>query len=118
MWCASFSSRPALIGIMVCLIPVAAVGIELSSVSGVVRDSQGPVPGATVRVAATSVSTVTNSAGEFTLRLASELDQLTLTASAPGFFIAGPVRTTAGSRDIELRLARQSPTRRNCAIAA
>jgi len=64
-----------------------------AQVSGVVRDASGPVPGATVRVQRTGLAVVTSQDGAFAVPGAALCPLLSLTAYAPGYYIAGPFST-------------------------
>ncbi len=57
------------------------------SISGIVIDDRGPLPDAVVRFKGVSRGTITDSAGRFTL--ASEPNTNRITASKPGYIIAG-----------------------------
>lgn len=60
---------------------------------GVVRDENGPVPGALVRVHLTGVSTTSKEDGTFTLPEVEYTDALTVTAWAENYFVGGTVGT-------------------------
>jgi hypothetical protein len=59
-----------------------------ASVSGIVRDPDGPLGGATVRVRATDNFTFTSSDGSFALFSLEESQQVEITAWAEGYYIA------------------------------
>ena len=62
------------------------------SIRGVVRDDEGTVDGAVVRIQTTKHSAVTRSDGEFELAVPGSFSSpVKLTAWAEGYFIAGPV---------------------------
>jgi hypothetical protein len=78
-----------IVGIVLCTV----VGIHAAgatpSVSGVVRSHDGPVAGAMVRVQTTGIVTVTDERGEFVVTHLPGAKRVRLTASAPGYYIAG-----------------------------
>jgi hypothetical protein len=76
----------ALLGLPFWLVDHPALS-TVRSITGVVRDERGPVSGATVRCKGSSRATLTDSAGVFTLTSESGRDRIT--ASKPGYFIAG-----------------------------
>jgi hypothetical protein len=78
-------------------------------INGVVRDAQGPIPGALVRLQSTKTFTKTDSAGFFTLPLASRED-VVLTACAPGYYIGGGLEYHPGEPGIEIKLEPHSNT--------
>jgi hypothetical protein len=74
-------------------------------ISGFVRDVEGPVRGAAVRVQATTVQTKTDDGGRFTLGVEDLGDgPFTLIAWAAGYYTCGPVRAKPGQIDVELVL--------------
>ncbi len=56
---------------------------------GVVRDENGPVPAAVVRVQTTDIATRTDAQGRFTLGGLAPGESVSLTAWAPGYYIGG-----------------------------
>jgi mono/diheme cytochrome c family protein len=76
--------------------------IWAADISGTVRDSAGPVAGATVRVQGTSVATRTGAGGEFSISARPDAVLVALTAYAPGYYIAGPVIARPGDRNVAL----------------
>ena len=74
------------------------------TIAGVVRDANGPVAGATVRVQTSAHATTTNEDGRFTLTDLPADVPLKLTAWAPGYFCAGPVEAESGEIEVELLL--------------
>jgi nitrate/TMAO reductase-like tetraheme cytochrome c subunit len=74
--------------------------------AGVVRDGSRGVAGATVRIQATAVSTVTNERGEFALAVPETALFVPLTAYAPGYYIAGPVLARPGDTNLAFSLKR------------
>lgn len=60
-------------------------------ISGVVIDAKGPLAGATVRIQATEQSTLSAKDGSFTLSNLTGTQPLTVTASAPGYYIGWQV---------------------------
>ena len=83
-------------------------GAESGRVRGIVRDASGPVAGATVRNQGTAQSTKTGPNGEFSLDVGGAGRWASLAASAPGYFIAGPVSAQAGASGLVLTLARHA----------
>lgn len=90
-------------GLYVALI-VALASAAPAQVSGVVRDASGTVSGATVRVQRTALAVTTGRDGTFTLPAAVSHSPLSLTAYAPGYYIAGPFRALPGSAHIDISL--------------
>ena len=74
------------------------------SLSGIVRDEQGPVAGAIVRVRATNQSAVTDAEGRFTLTGLMPGEPVNLTAWASGYYIVGGEEYLPGTDDVELVL--------------
>jgi len=78
-------------------------------IGGIVRDDEGTVPGAIVRIQTTEHSTVTGSEGEFELAVPESFSgPIKLTAWAEGYFIVGPVEASPGKKDITISLHRHS----------
>ena len=69
-------------------LPVPSPTLPPDTVSGVVRDEDGPVSGATVRVQATTNQTLTDDEGHFTLTGLSEGDAVTITAWKHTYYCA------------------------------
>jgi hypothetical protein len=93
------------------LIAAAVVGTSPaaeSKVQGVVRDAAGPVEGAVVRIQGISLHAITDAQGRFTLGTGAFHEPLSLTAFAPGYFIAGPVTAGSGNADISITLQRHT----------
>jgi hypothetical protein len=78
------------------------------SVDGIVRDEQGPVSGAVVRVQATNVSAFTDEQGRFTLTGFTPGQSVPLTAWVPGYYIGGGDSFPAGSNEVEIKLKRHA----------
>ena len=93
--------------IVVLGLTAAALGQDLS-ITGIVRDSAGPVRGATVRVQATSVVALTDETGRFRLASLPPGRPVTLTAWAQGYYNAGPVPARPGDAGVILLLARHT----------
>jgi hypothetical protein len=75
-----------------CVVLVLAVLVQSApsaSVTGLVRDADGPVAGATVRVKTTANSTTTDSKGRFMLAGLEPNEPVVLTAWAKGYYIGG-----------------------------
>jgi hypothetical protein len=96
-------------GLYLALLVAMAPGAP-AQVRGVVRDASGPVFGATVRVQRTALAVATGRDGAFTLPAAVSQSPLSLTAYAPGYYIAGPFRAQPGSANIDI-LMRKHPER-------
>jgi len=77
------------------------------TITGVVTNGSQPVSGAVVRVQATSVSTTTDSHGQFTLSTSAS-GPVALTAFAPGYFIAGPLTARPGDTGVSFTLTKYS----------
>jgi hypothetical protein len=81
----------------------------LTAVSGLVRDANGPVAGATVRVKATENKVITDIEGNFVLSGLSPNEPVVLTAWAEGYYIGGgQARYLPGDSDIEIVLTAHS----------
>jgi hypothetical protein len=81
----------------------------LSAVSGFVRDANGPVAGATVRIKATDNNVITNADGHFVLSGLSDNEPVALTAWAEGYYIGGgKAMYLPGDSDIEIVLTAHS----------
>jgi len=81
----------------------------LAAVSGLVRDANGPVAGATVRVKATDNKVITDAEGHFVLSGLSADEPVVLTAWAEGFYIGGgQTGYLPGDSDIEIVLTAYS----------
>ncbi len=81
---------------------------DRAAIAGVVRDDAGPVADAVVRVQATSLHVTTDTRGQFILEGVDAGQAVTLTAFAPGYYIAGPVVATAPATDITIQLVRHA----------
>jgi hypothetical protein len=78
-------------------------------IKGIVRDDEGPVSGAVVRIQTTKHSAVTGSAGEFELAVPESTGvPVELTAWAEGYFINGPVEASPGEKGVTISLHRHS----------
>ena len=78
-------------------------------IGGIVRDDEGTVSGAVVRIQTMEHSAVTGSEGEFELEVpASFSGTVKLTAWAKGYFIGGPVEVSPGEKDVTISLHRHS----------
>jgi hypothetical protein len=78
-------------------------------VRGIVRDDEGPVSRAIVRIQTTEHSAVTGSEGEFELAVPGSFSgPVKLTAWAKGYFIGGPVEASSGEKDVTISLHRHS----------
>lgn len=92
---------------------VAALGLWLFScrpapgqetISGIVKDENGPLAGAVVRVKATVLSASTDEAGRFTLTGLDEGQVVKITAWKAGYYIGGGEEIEAGRQDVEIVL--------------
>jgi mono/diheme cytochrome c family protein len=78
-------------------------------IKGVVRDDEGTLPGAVVRIQTTQYSAATNSKGEFELPVpVSFSGPVKLTAWAKGYYINGPVEALPGGKDMTITLHRHN----------
>ncbi len=81
------------------------------TIGGVVRDDEGVVAGAVVRIQATGHGTVSSAGGSFELTVPDSLNgPLKLTAWAKGYFIGGPVEASPGRKDVTISLRRHNGT--------
>ncbi|MHC4701560.1 MAG: carboxypeptidase regulatory-like domain-containing protein, partial [Planctomycetota bacterium] len=78
------------------------------AIDGLVRDGQGPVAGAVVRVQATDISASTDEQGRFTLTGFSPGQSVCLTAWAPGYYIGGGESFPIDGNDVEITLKRHA----------
>ncbi|MFC1569288.1 carboxypeptidase regulatory-like domain-containing protein [bacterium] len=76
------------------------------SISGLVRDSQGPVQGAVVRIQATTFFDTTDSQGQFVLKNLAANTSVTLTAWAAGYYITGGTDYLPGTDSVEFVLTK------------
>ncbi len=80
-----------------------------TTLSGVVRDVNGPIVGATVRIRATDNKTTTDSDGHFTLAGLKPDEPVVLTAWAQGFYIGGgQTKYLPCASDVEIILTAHS----------
>jgi len=78
-------------------------------IRGTVRDDEGAVPGAVVRIQTTEHSTITDAKGEFELALPeSHRAPVKLTAWAKGYFIGGPVEASPDGEGVAISIHRHS----------
>jgi hypothetical protein len=96
----------------ICVAVALAASQDRPAISGVVLCQAGPVAGATVRVPTTKLAAITDSHGQFVLLVAPGRDPVELTASASGYYIAGPVLARPGSSGIRI-LVTEIPARDN-----
>ncbi len=75
-----------------------------NTLSGVVRDSSGPVSGAIVRIQTTNEFTLTNNEGEFTFSELPFGESVSLSAWKPGYYIGGGETFPVGTHDIRITL--------------
>jgi mono/diheme cytochrome c family protein len=83
---------------------VAARFPPTGTLTGVVRDVNGPVAGATVRVQTTTHFTESDGQGRFTLTALTPGEPVTLTAWAPGYYIGGGEAHLPGPDGVDLTL--------------
>jgi hypothetical protein len=76
-----------------------------TTVSGIVRDQNGPVKGATVRVPSVNRAAISAADGSFTLTGLADGQPINLSAWAPGYFVAGKNNVLPGQTGIVLELA-------------
>lgn len=82
---------------------------SLTAVSGFVRDVNGPVAGATVRIKATEIATTTDNDGYFELTGLESNEPVILTAWAKSYYIGGGDKQyTPGASDVEIILMKHS----------
>ena len=78
-------------------------------IGGIVRDDEGAIPGAVVRIQTTEHSTVTGSEGKFELAVPESFSgPVKLTAWAKGYFIGGSAEASPGQKDVTISLHRHS----------
>ena len=78
-------------------------------IRGTVRDDEGPLPGAVVRIQTTEHSAITGSKGEFELAVPESFSfPVKLTAWVKGYLIGGPVEASPGGKDVTISLHRHS----------
>jgi hypothetical protein len=88
---------------------LAAGAIPERVIRGVVRDDNGAVPGAIVRIQKMEHSAETGSEGEFELAVPESVPApIKLTAWAKGYFIGGPVEASPGEMNVSITLRRHS----------
>lgn len=92
----------AVVIIVVLLLSGALTG-SVSSISGIVRDADGPISGATVRIRATTNATESGPDGTFSLSNLAEGASVTITAWYPEYYISG-AEAVAPASQIELVL--------------
>lgn len=78
-------------------------------IRGCVRDDEGAVPGAVVRIQTTEHRTVTDSRGAFMLPVPESIvGAARLTAWAEGYFIGGPVEASPDGKEVTIPLHRHA----------
>ncbi len=101
-----------LLAVMATMLLVASPTVDIgcgdsqptASITGVVRDADGPLAGAVVTVQATATSTTTDAKGRFELTGVAGLESAAITAWAPGYYIAGGEPIAEEDGDVELFL--------------
>ena len=79
------------------------------TVRGIVRDDDGAVAGAVIRIQTTEHSAVTGSEGKFELAIPESFSgPVKLTAWAKGYYISGPVEASPGGKEMTISLHRHS----------
>jgi hypothetical protein len=81
-----------------------ALAIDTLEISGIVENDSGYVGGAIIRVQGTGVSSTTDAWGRFKIKDLPASSFVSLTAFAPGYYIAGPVLVRAGDSNVIFRL--------------
>lgn len=81
---------------------------EANQISGIVRDENGPISGAIVRIKTTDVETMTDSEGCFMLTDLAPDQSVLLTAWSPGFYIGGGTEFQPGAWDVEIVLTKHA----------
>jgi hypothetical protein len=104
------AARPSITGVCIALfLTVLVQGASSTSVTGWVRDAEGPVAGATVRVKATKNATTTDAEGRFELAGLEPNEPALLTAWARGYYIGGGDRRfLPGASNVEITLTAHS----------
>jgi hypothetical protein len=89
---------------------VTAKGVSSERIiRGIVRNDEGPLPGAVVRIQTTVHSAVTGSKGEFELAVPESFSgRVKLTAWAKGYYITGPVEASPGEKEVTISLHRHN----------
>ncbi len=77
-----------------------------TSLGGLVRSADGPVPGALVQIQTTTRTAVTDTAGRFRIQGLEPDVPVRVTAWAPGYYIAGGASHVPGQADIVLEVRR------------
>jgi len=94
-----------LIGFALLLICLGACAGQEYSVLGVVTDGQGPIPGAHVRLRAGEQVFLTDEEGQFRIDDLLAGESVTLTAWAPGYFIAALEEVLPGADPVQIQLS-------------
>jgi len=109
--CIAAGVRGLLMAVCLAIAVVARVlgAQSATTVSGLVRDANAPVAGATVRVQTTENATSTDTNGHFTLTVSNPDKPVILTAWAKGYYVGGGnTRHLPGSTNVEIVLAAHS----------
>jgi hypothetical protein len=93
---------------LLCLALFKSYGAEPPSISGWVRHQGTPVAGAVVRVQTTGIIASTDKNGHFTLSGFGTLSNVRLTAFAPGYYIAGPLKVSPGKKNVVFHLKKHA----------
>jgi hypothetical protein len=103
-------ASPAITGVCIALFfTILVQGAPSTSVTGLVRDADGPVAGATVRVKATENATTTDAEGHFELAGLEPNEPVLLTAWARGYYIGGGDKQyLPGASNVEITLTAHS----------
>ncbi len=111
------SIRIACLGVFVLAGIIAGPRFQISAeeavperiIEGTVRDDEGTLPGAVVRIQTTKYSAVTGPEGKYELAVPGSVSGMVkLTAWAKGYFIGGPVKALPGEKDVTISLERHS----------
>jgi hypothetical protein len=102
--------RPGVISIFIVLVLAVLVqSAPPASVTGLVRDADGPVAGATVRVKTTAIATTTELNGRFVLAGLEPNKPVVLTAWAKGYYIGGGDKEyLPGATNVKIILTKHS----------
>jgi hypothetical protein len=99
--------------LLLCAVGTITIGVFTAScqhphdqdaIRGVVHDHHGPIEGALVRVQTTEIHTTTNQEGEFVLDGLGFIEPVSVTAWAPGYYIAAAQDVVPGVGEIEIQL--------------
>jgi hypothetical protein len=95
-----------LLGLVLLSVSFAACAGQGDSILGVVTDGRGPIPGAHVRIRAGQQVFLTDEDGQFRIDDLQADDPVTLTAWAPGYFIAALEEVHPGADPVQIQLSK------------